>query len=74
MAASGDDATEKGASADADESPDGPMFLMTSKKMADAMTPSEPNSFAEYLLPYAALVGGAFLLASAAFATLVLKG
>ena len=50
------------------------MFLMPSKKVADAMTPSEPNSFAEYLLPYAVLVGGAFLLASAAFAALVLKG
>ena len=59
---------------DADEANEGPMFLMPSKKVADAMTPSEPNSFAEYLLPYAVLVGGAFLLASAAFAALVLKG
>ena len=59
---------------DEDEN-DGPMFLMPSKKMADAMIPDQPaNSFGEYLLPYAILVGGALLLASAAFALLVLKG
>ena len=35
---------------------------------------SQASSFGEYLLPYAGLVAGAFLLACAAFATLVLQG
>lgn len=38
------------------------------------VAPSDAGSFAEYLLPYAGLVLGAFVLASAAFAFLVLQG
>lgn len=58
---------------DADSADDGPKILMPPTEMLDAM-PGEAKSFGEYLVPYAALVLGAFALASGAFALLVLQG
>ena len=52
---------------------DGPKILMPPVESLGLM-PEEATSFAEYLAPYAVLVLGAFVLASAAFALLVLGG
>ena len=58
---------------DADSADSGPKILMPPTELLDVM-PSNADSFAGYLAPYAVLVLGAFALASAAFALLVLQG
>jgi hypothetical protein len=58
---------------DADSAADGPKVLMPPKELLNVM-PSEADSFAGYLAPYAFLVLLAFGLASAAFALLVSAG
>ena len=51
----------------------GPKILMPPVESLGLM-PDEATSFSSYLAPYAALVLGAFALASGAFALLVLQG
>jgi len=58
---------------DADSAADGPKILMPPTELLDVM-PSDADSFAGYLGPYALLVLVALGLASAAFAFLVLGG
>lgn len=58
---------------DADSADGGPKVLMPPKELLNVM-PSEADSFAGYLAPYAFLVLLAFGLASAAFALLVSAG
>ena len=58
---------------DLDSADSGPKFLMPPTEFLGTM-PSEADSFAGYLAPYAFLVLLAFGLASAAFAFLVLGG
>ena len=57
---------------DADSADSGPKILMPPEELLNVM-PSEADSFAGYLLPYAGLVLLAFALASGAFALLVLN-
>ena len=58
---------------DTDSADAGPKILMPPTEMLNVM-PSEADSFSGYLLPYAGLVILALILASGAFAALVLAG
>ena len=71
--ANAEDDEERLRESDVDSADSGPKILMPPTEFLGAM-PSEADSFAGYLAPYALLVLLAFGLAGAAFAFLVLKG